>query len=131
MATTLVQLSWQIQLITQQTGSLSHWLEDFVSFIHVKYHRNGIIISSRRNKSKNLYNVNQREIQTGPNQLNNYYIYSYSWPAVVLIQLDWPGLYIWRLCFWFWLTSMFVANIDDSGGAIDLLLSSVNHLEPE
>jgi len=29
-------------------------------------------------------------IQTGRNQLNNYY----SWPAVVVIQVVWPGLYV-------------------------------------
>lgn len=33
----------------------------------------------------NKYKLN---IQTGPNQLNHYYI----WPAVIVIQLVWPGL---------------------------------------
>ena len=32
-------------------------------------------------------------IQTGPNHLNHYY----RWPAVVVIQMVWPGLYFFYL----------------------------------
>ena len=50
----------------------------------------GVLIESEylRKKTPCCRKDIRHHIQTGPNQLNNFY----SWPAVVVIQLVWPGL---------------------------------------
>ena len=40
-----------------------------------------------------MLNIREYNIQTGPNHLNHYY----RWPAVVVIQMVWPGLYTYTV----------------------------------
>ena len=56
-------------------------------------------------------------IQTGPNHLNHYY----RWPAVVVIQMVWPGLYMYKWRFHALLIFLIISFLTFSIAFVNLL----------